>query len=440
MPGLNSTNRNRFRSTLRFQTLEERAVPAVYTVSSIGDTIARDGKLTLREAITAINTRAASGDAVAGSFGTNTIRFNIPGSGVDKISLNSALPAINSTVIIDGTTDSNYRGRPVIQIDGSRAGFADGLTLRGNNSVVRGLLVTNFRNNGIVINADGCTIANTWVGLDSSGYFDAGNRADGIQINGSRNTIGGTRAADRVVISGNDGNGIHINTSRAAYNRILGTYIGTDFTGFASIANSTGIKIEGGSHHNQIGGTSVAARNVLAGNKVDQILLSGRGTNSNVIRGNFIGPDSSGSAASLSGRDGIRLEYGASDNTIGGTSIGAGNLISGAAHLPGRSRTPIGAGIVLLGSGTTRNVIQGNRIGMDAAGLGKLENLGGGIIINGATGNTIGGFTKAAKNVLADPKNSPGLGSTNQVLDPFWYVNSIIFQRNPSLISGSFRA
>ena len=103
MPGLNSTNR--LRSTLRFQTLEERAVPAVYTVSSIGDTIARDGKVTLREAITAINNRAASGDAVAGSWGTNTIRFDIPGSGVDKIYLNSGLPAVNSTVVIDATTD-----------------------------------------------------------------------------------------------------------------------------------------------------------------------------------------------------------------------------------------------------------------------------------------------------------------------------------------------
>ena len=438
MPGLNSTNR--LRSTLRFQTLEERAVPAVYTVSSIGDTIARDGKVTLREAITAINNRAASGDAVAGSWGSNTIRFNIPGSGVDKIYLNSGLPAVNSTVVIDATTDSSYRGRPVVQIDGSRAGYADGLTLRGNNSTVKGLVVTNFRNNGIVVNADGCTITNTWVGLDNSGYYDAGNKADGIQINGSRNTVGGYRASDRVVVSGNDGNGIHLSGSRSAYNQILGDYIGTDYTGFASIANSTGIRIDGGSHHNTIGGTSAAARNVLAGNKVDQILLSGRGANSNTIQGNFIGPDSSGEAASLSGRDGIRLEYGASYNTIGGTSTGAGNLISGAAHMPGYSRTPIGSGIEIVGSGTTGNVIQGNRIGMDAAGLGKLENLGGGIIINGATGNTIGGSTKAAKNVLADPKNSPGLGSTNQVLDPFWYVNSIVFKRNPSLIWGSFRA
>jgi len=439
MPGLNSTNRNRFRSTLRIQTLEERAVPAVYTVSSINDTIARDGKVTLREAITAINNRAASGDAVAGAWGTNTIRFDIPGNGVHKISLNSALPPVNSTVIIDGTTDSGYRGRPIIQIDGGRAGNADGLTLRGNNSVVKGLVVTNFRNNGIVVNSDGNTITNTWVGLDPSGYFDAGNKADGIQINGSRNTIGGSRASDRVVISGNDGNGIHLSGSRVAYNKIQGNYIGTDFTGFASIANSTGIRIDSGSHHNQIGGTSASVRNVLAGNKVDQILLSGRGSNSNTIQGNYIGPDSSGEAASLSGRDGIRIEYGSSYNVIGGATPGAGNLISGAAHMPGFSRTPIGAGIEIVGAGTTGNVIQGNRVGMDAAGLAKLENLGGGIIIRGATGNTIGGNSRLAKNVLADPKNSPGLSAMNQVLAPDWYVNSIVFKRNPSLVLGSFR-
>ena len=107
--------------------------------------------------------------------------------------------------------------------------------------------------------------------------------------------------------------------------------------------------------------------------------------------------------------------------------------------MPSYSRYQIGAGISIVGYGTTGNTIQGNRIGMDAAGLAKLENLGGGIVISGATGNTIGGYTKLARNVIADPKNSPGLGALNQVLPPDWYVNSIIYQRNPSLIGGSFR-
>ena len=49
--------------TLRLEPLECRALLTTITVGGIGDTIANDGVVTLREAITAANTNAASGDA-----------------------------------------------------------------------------------------------------------------------------------------------------------------------------------------------------------------------------------------------------------------------------------------------------------------------------------------------------------------------------------------
>src|SRR5258705_10650788 len=74
------------------------------TVTGTGDTIAVDGIVTLREAITAANTNAPSGDAPAGNPGLDIIAFNISGGGVKTISPSSALPTITEPITIDGYT------------------------------------------------------------------------------------------------------------------------------------------------------------------------------------------------------------------------------------------------------------------------------------------------------------------------------------------------
>src|SRR5262245_60026015 len=96
--------------------LEDRCVPATITVNTTADNNIRDTVLTLREAILVANGTLAFG-ALTGSEqvqvsgtlnnpGTDTIAFNIPGSGVRTITLGSALPAIaaGNPVIIDGYT------------------------------------------------------------------------------------------------------------------------------------------------------------------------------------------------------------------------------------------------------------------------------------------------------------------------------------------------
>src|SRR5262249_16447072 len=90
----------------------------------------------------------------------------------------------------------------------------------------------------------------------------------------------------------------------------------------------------------------------------------------------------------------------AQNNLIGGTVAGAGNVISGSqSH-----------GIILASGGApdaNANVIQGNRIGTNAAGTAKLGNGGDGIIVAGQFGfiingvNTIGGTTAAARNIIS---------------------------------------
>ncbi len=74
--------------------MEGRLLLSTIVVTGTGDEIANDGIVTLREAITAANTDAASGDAIAGDAGLDTIDFNIPGPGVHTITLESTLPTI----------------------------------------------------------------------------------------------------------------------------------------------------------------------------------------------------------------------------------------------------------------------------------------------------------------------------------------------------------
>src|SRR5262245_66224257 len=84
--------------------MEDRRLLATITVTGTGDTIAVDGVVTLREAMTAASTNVASGDAPAGDAGLDTINFKIPGSGVHTITPTSAMTTTHGPVLIGGQT------------------------------------------------------------------------------------------------------------------------------------------------------------------------------------------------------------------------------------------------------------------------------------------------------------------------------------------------
>src|SRR6478735_8560679 len=90
----------------RLQRLEDKLAPAVITVTGTGDTIAVDGVVTLREAITSANNNADVNSDVAaiGAYGPDTIQFHMLGSGIQTISPTSALPPISGALTIDGYT------------------------------------------------------------------------------------------------------------------------------------------------------------------------------------------------------------------------------------------------------------------------------------------------------------------------------------------------
>jgi CSLREA domain-containing protein len=352
-----------------------------YTVNSTADT--DDGacnllNCTLREAINAAEAHS----------GKDNIRFNIAGAGPHTIVLTSALPVLAQTTVIDASNaelnTSCATGTLHIVLDGGGI-FFNGLVLEGNENVVKGLVLQN----SMLINlqfGQGSTITCNFLGTDVTGTAATGNFMGVYIFESSNNTIGGTNPGDRNLISGNEQPGIRIDNSNN--NRIMGNLVGTDLAGTSALPNTHyGINISGG-NGNVVGGTVVGARNVLSGNVGAGVTLDGDTTN-NLVQGNYIGVDVTGTAAIGNGNQGIVLNAGGSGNVIGGTAAGAGNVISGNQY----------NGIYMGGEGT---LIQGNHIGTNAAGDAAIPNTSSGIQLSGnSTGNTIGGSVAGAGNVIS---------------------------------------
>ena len=151
------------------------------------------------------------------------------------------MPQITNPVLIDGTTEPNYAGHPLIQIDGSGAGpDCDGLVLSGGQSVVQGLVVSGFSGAGIVLEGGGGNLVQgNQVGTDPSGTIAQPN-GEGIDVVGSSsNTIGGTAAGAANLISGNLGAGIELvnSTQDSTANLIAGNLIGTTADGSSPLGN-----------------------------------------------------------------------------------------------------------------------------------------------------------------------------------------------------------
>jgi hypothetical protein len=174
-------------------------------------------------------------------------------------------------------------------------------------------------------------------------------------------------------------------------NVVQGNYIGTDASGTESRPNAMeGIWIAPGAENNVVGGTGPGERNVIAGNNLFGISIDGAGATGNVVQGNYIGVDVTGRVA-LKNRYGLVLAGGAQNNVIGGKEPGEANVISGNQS----------AGVLIRGSDTSGNVLKANFIGTDASGSEELRQGTGIWILEGAQGNVIGGTAEGEGNVIA---------------------------------------
>ena len=125
-------------------------------------------------------------------------------------------------------------------------------------------------------------------------------------------------------------------------------------------ANPNAYGIELDAPGNTVGGTTPGASNLISGNLVDGIIAFGSNAKANIIQGNKIGTDSSG-IYSVGNLDGVDLA--SPGNIVGGLLPGQSNLISGNVGPAAQS----GVGILLQGA-AQGNLIEGNQIGVNSTG------------------------------------------------------------------------
>ena len=288
--------------------------PAVtFNVTNTNDS----GAGSLRQAII-----DANGSPVA-----DTIGFNIPGSPPYSIPLVSPLPPITEATIIDGTTQTGFSGVPIIELNGSGAGAgADGLYITAGSSTIKALVINRFNGSGIVISIKGGnSVQGCYVGTSANGFAAQGNSGTGIRVvDSDSNMIGGITTSARNLISGNSDYGIKIVSG--SNNSVQGNFIGTNVSGSLALANTLG-GVYLASPNNTIGGTVAGARNVISGNFTSGVFLFGSSASGNSILGNYIGTDVNGTAF-LGNYYGVYLQD-APSNIVGGKIAGARNVISG---------------------------------------------------------------------------------------------------------------
>ncbi len=341
-----------------------------------------------------------------------TIRFDIPTSdpgysnGVYNIHLTGMLPPlVTDGTVIDGSTQPGFTDKPLIAVDASQilpeTFTSDTFLIYSANNQIKNISFTGFDWNGMTLiytDATNNTISGCWFGLDFTGTNAAPNAFQGILIaaGASGNIIGGTDALERNVISGNAQYGVYITDSNTTGNVVLGDYIGTDASGSSAVPNGkSGVFIGNGASGNIVGSTNSTGGNILSGNTEYGIYLTN--TTGNVIFGNYIGVDASGETALGNELSGIGVFNDAQGNFIGGANPNARNVISGNTNGPYYDY-----GVFVAGSGASGNVIEGNYIGLGADGLTPVPNYYGVLFAGGATNNTLGGTVAGAGNYVSD--------------------------------------
>jgi hypothetical protein len=342
-----------------------------------------------------IGTDAAGAAALPNMFGinvgagANTIGGTTAGAG-NVISGNSETGVLLFTS--GNLVQGNYIGTDA---GGTIAlGNTNGILASASNNTIGGTvagagnIISGNHIDGVLVIGLGIVIQGNYIGTDVSGSSSVGN-AFGVSVSSSNNTIGGTASGAGNVISGNVSYGLYIQAGNN--NLVEGNYLGTDATGTIALGNSYDIRID--SSNNMIGGSAAGARNLIAGSFNGVFVSSGTG---NVIQGNFIGTDVTGNYP-LGNTFGVNLSSSSSHTTVGGSTFGAGNLISG--NLSG--------GLEIISSD---NTVQGNRIGTDATGTFALANGGNGVTITNGSNNLIGGTTPGAGNLIS-ANSGDGIGA-----------------------------
>jgi hypothetical protein len=357
------------------------ASATTYTVTSAADS----GAGSLRQAMTDANTNP----------GADTIQFNIVGSGVQTIVLASGLPTVTSPVTIDGYTQpgSSANTQPVgqglntvlrIEING-QAVLGPCFRLNAGDTTLKGLVINRCAESielGSVV-ASNTRIEGNFLGTDPAGMqlYTNGFTNQVRDLGQTGTAVGGTAPAARNLIS--------VCTSGLSFvgsgHTVQGNLFGLNTTGAARLTpgcgGSTSFALIVSGSNTLIGGTAAGAGNVFG--EASNIISVG--STGNTVQGNLVGTNVAGDFTWEQNLNGIVVS--GTNNLIGGTAAGAGNVVAGA-HF--------GNGIDVQGTG---HVVQGNWVGIDKTETIDLGNSRAGIVVGG-NGITIGGIGAGEANII----------------------------------------
>ena len=386
--------------------------------SSVANLIANpgpDGRISLREAITAANTSVAldtvtfgipivdpghvyyQDNGVAGTFAapvaTTLADQSTPSSPVItnydadypagtarswyRITLGSDLPVVTSPIVLDTTTQplSVAGTGPVVELNGAGV-VATGLSMMAGSdaSTIRGFVINRCTSRGILLRgSSNSVVVGNFLGTNPAGTAPGPGNNVGVYLGGGTNTVtnnhrvGGTVAADRNIISGNNVDGVQISglnvgppLPSTANNLIEGNYIGTDVTGMVAVANAAqGVAVfnngTGGTNTNNVIGAP-GAGNLISGNGNVGVLIRDPETTGTLVQGNKIGTNALGTGPLPNVSSGVQINTTTSNNRVGGTAVGAGNLIA-----YNNSSNSAGNGGVAFVAGTGNSIL-GNSI------------------------------------------------------------------------------
>jgi hypothetical protein len=364
---------------------------------------------------------AGAGNVISGNQGNgvhildpaakgNTVANNEIGTQVGRESLlvpilgTTARPNAENGVLIEDAP-SNVIGGQIADSGNVIAGNSgDGIVIENYvNGTIPSIVTPTPTSTGTTA-AIGNIVQGNLIGVNNRNQqVEAIPNQDGVFLASSGNLVGGDTAAAQNTIADNGRNGVTIsgtqldaanNPSTAIPNAApTENTVEGNFIGTISGSDDNPNKFGGvflyGAGDNTVGGTTAAAGNVIANNGAG-IVLEGPAATGNLVAANRVGTTSDGSAPLGNATDGIAIQN-APANLIGGTAAGAGNVIAGN-----------GDGVHLSGSGATGNILWGNLIGTNSSGSDLIGNAGDGITIDGnASSNTIGGTTAGTANTIA---------------------------------------
>jgi hypothetical protein len=346
--------------------------------------------------------------------GPDTIEFAIPKSdpgfvdrkGIWQLNIQTVLPVITDDgTYIDGTSqaknieNANADGLEIL-IHGIQVPVDEaGIEIQSAFNKITGISIGGFRGPTIRLyghNAHNNIIQNCYIGIDEDGKFGFNvKKSLGIQfVEGTHhNVIGGVGESLRNIISGHYYEAIEMKSSH--HNTIIGNYIGVTRSGMEPLGNGwgentrydntaplssryQGVYITEGSYSNRIGGAEPGEGNVICGSGRPAIRIEAVGSDSNVVKGNFLGVAADGETPIPNYEAGLWIAHdpnltgGPAYNIIGGLEPGAGNVISGN-HSSG----------VQFRRSSHHNIVQGNRIGTDVTGTKLVPNSHNGIYLYG---------------------------------------------------------